>query len=59
MHREFQNKKDGFKKDLQQSILDKYGGEEHLEIPKHKREHNIELQTYIYRTYTRYCCTLG
>ena len=33
MHREFQNKKDGFKKDLQQSILDKYGGEEHLEIP--------------------------
>ena len=33
MHREFQNKKDGFKKDLQQSILDKYGGKEHLEIP--------------------------
>ena len=33
MHKEFQNKKEDFKGDLQQSILDKYGGEEHLDAP--------------------------
>ena len=33
MHQEFLEKKDNFKTDLQQSILDKYGGEEHLEAP--------------------------
>ena len=33
MHREFNTNKDEFKQDLQQSILDKYGGEEHLDAP--------------------------
>lgn len=50
MHREFQNKKDGFKKDLQQSILDKYGGEEHLEIPAKEL---LLAQTEHYVEYSR------
>ena len=33
MHHEFRKKKEDFKTDLQQSILDKYGGEEHLDAP--------------------------
>lgn len=33
MHSEFRKKKDVFKGDQQQSILEKYGGEEHLDAP--------------------------
>ena len=33
MHRDFQSNKDEFKTDLKQSIIDEYGGEEHLEAP--------------------------
>lgn len=33
MHSEFKKKKDVFKGDQQQSILEKYGGEEHLDAP--------------------------
>ena len=35
LHKEFKDKKEDFKTDLQQSILEKYGGEEHLDaLPK-------------------------
>ncbi len=35
LHDEFKTKKEDFKGDLQQSILQKYGGEEHLDaLPK-------------------------
>ena len=33
MHSEFKKKKEDFKGDQQQSILEKYGGEEHLDAP--------------------------
>jgi pre-mRNA-processing factor SLU7 len=33
MQKEFNASKDEFKTDLQQSILDKYGGDEHLDMP--------------------------
>ncbi len=33
MHQEFRVKKEEFKGDQQQSILEKYGGEEHLDAP--------------------------
>ena len=33
MHSEFKKKKENFKGDQQQSILEKYGGEEHLDAP--------------------------
>ena len=33
MHSEFKNKKESFKGEQQQSILEKYGGEEHLDAP--------------------------
>jgi len=33
MHKQFKEKKKNFKSDQQQSILEKYGGEEHLDAP--------------------------
>ena len=33
MHKEFKVKKDDFKSEQQQSVLEKYGGEEHLDAP--------------------------
>lgn len=33
MRNEFKEKKEDFKQELQQSILEQYGGEEHLDIP--------------------------
>lgn len=33
MHSEFKKKKQNFKGEQQQSILEKYGGEEHLDAP--------------------------
>ncbi len=33
MHQEFRGKKEDFKGEQQQSILEKYGGEEHLDAP--------------------------
>ena len=33
LHKEFEKKKNNFKDDVQKSIIDKYGGEEHLQVP--------------------------
>lgn len=33
MHKEFKEKKKDFKSELQEGILEKYGGEEHLDAP--------------------------
>lgn len=50
MHKEFHSKKKDFKTELQQSILEKYGGEEHLDVPA--RELQL-AQTEHYVEYSR------
>ena len=50
MHKEFKVKKDAFKTDTQQSILEQYGGEEHLDAPPREL---LLAQTEEYVEYSR------
>ena len=50
MHKEFKVKKDDFKSEQQQSVLEKYGGEEHLDAPPKEL---LLAQTEHYVEYSR------
>ena len=50
MHKEFKVKKDDFKSEQQQSVLEKYGGEEHLDAPPKEL---LLAQTEQYVEYSR------
>ncbi|KAJ1982318.1 mRNA splicing protein [Dimargaris xerosporica] len=50
LHREFKAKKETLKKDIKSSILDKYGGEEHLQAPPKEL---LLAQTENYVEYSR------
>ena len=50
MHKEFQVKKEDFKSDQQQTILERYGGEEHLDAPPKEL---LLAQTEHYVEYSR------
>ncbi|XP_013420500.1 pre-mRNA-splicing factor SLU7 [Lingula anatina] len=51
LHKEFDKKKDEFKSDVNDSILDKYGGKEHLEAPPKQM---LLAQTEEYVEYSRH-----
>ena len=50
MHKEFKVKKEDFKSEQQQSVLEKYGGEEHLDAPPKEL---LLAQTEHYVEYSR------
>lgn len=51
LKKEYEKKKDQFKSQVQDSILDKYGGEEHLDVPSKSL---LLAQTENYIEYSRY-----
>lgn len=51
LKKEYEEKKDGFKQRVQEKVLEKYGGEEHLKVPPKEL---LLAQTEEYREYTRY-----
>lgn len=50
LKREYEEKKEEFKHKVQEKVLDKYGGEEHLKVPPKEL---LFAQTEEYREYTR------
>ena len=53
LHKEFEKKKNSFKSDVQKSIIDKYGGEEHLQVPPKEL---LLAQTVSYQVLRSYHC---
>lgn len=51
LKKQYQEKKDEFKNEVQKTLLEKYGGEEHLKVPPKEL---LLAQTEDYREYTRY-----